>query len=276
MPEVKLSVLRTNPQRFDADVPVDSVIEIFFSLDLDASSANLNTILVLENAVSPIAGVVEYDNLQKKVTFTPTSNLTPNTLYQITAIGLNDLGGDPGIIIKDALNNPFLGNHVFTFTTSDAQRPEIPNLVSPSDQTQLDTTPSFTWTRVPSADYYEIQVSSSNLFAPVVWPTIDNPIDQPTSGTEVTVTPDVDLLDGRYYWRVRAVSADGIKGNYSEVWRFRKGIIFTEDDIPEPIESLPPLKGFDLLSADSLLVTKVEPKNYSIIPTGLSDIQITF
>lgn len=274
MPEQQtLSVLKTSPRRFDT-VPVDTLIEIFFSVPLDESSVTISTVILLENAISPISGVVEYDNIQKKVTFTPNSILSPEVPYTVHIVGDSSLGGDPGLVIKDALGNPFLGNYVFTFTTTTAQRPGIPNLISPSDQIQLDATPEFRWSLVPSAGSYEIQVSNSNLFAPVIWPTIDNPIDQPGSGTEVSVTPDVDLLDGLYYWRIRAVSEDGIKGNYSEVWRFRKGILFAEI-IPEPIESFPPLKGFDAISTD-FLVTDTKPKTFTIIPTGLPDIQVEF
>ncbi|MBT9164342.1 MAG: hypothetical protein DDT23_00337 [candidate division WS2 bacterium] len=201
-----LFVKGVSPQREETNVPLDKVIEIFFSVPLDVSSLSPKTIIVAENNLRPITGSLKYFATDFSVKFTPDSNLLPETSYQVTIVGKNEG-------VRDASRNLFLpANYNFSFRTGRVFLLE-PSLLSPDDQSSLTTTPTFRWSIVPDA-FYHIQVSNSNTFSPIVWP-LDN-IDPQGN----FITPDISFEPGMYYWRVRAVKG-GVLSKWSQTYRFR-------------------------------------------------------
>src|SRR5690606_20441112 len=72
----------------------------------------------------------------------------------------------------------------------------VPDPIAPDDEGELrDNRPTFRWTAPPVNCWYVLQVSQSQVFAPVKTRTFRVP------GQEFT--PDVPLPQGRLYWRVR-------------------------------------------------------------------------
>jgi hypothetical protein len=125
---------------------------------------------------------------------TPTGDLTPtNTYWQVRAF--------------DAAGNASTWSVVFMvkiMTTTGA---------APFLWQTEDSTPTLTWTFVPWAESYEIQVSRNSSFTDIAW---ENATVQATTAPSVTVG--TTLPNGRYYWRVRAkapVLSGGQYGSYS-------------------------------------------------------------
>ncbi len=76
-------------------------------------------------------------------------------------------------------------------------------------------TPTLTWNRVTGATKYEIQVSQSTTFTPLVFPIVS----VPSSQLSLTLSANP-LVEGVYYWRVRA-----IKGATVGAWTVYDGFI---------------------------------------------------
>jgi len=76
-------------------------------------------------------------------------------------------------------------------------------------------TPVFTWAPVENAAYYKIQISTSNLFETKVQKATVLAGEVPVAFTANT------LVNGRYYWRVRAYDETDVGGPWSLVWMFK-------------------------------------------------------
>jgi len=86
----------------------------------------------------------------------------------------------------------------------------VPSLVSPANgSTVYDTTPTFTWSLVTGAIYYEVEVDREEDFSS---PEIDDITPGPSYTPLSPLSPDA------YYWRVRACNAYGCS-NRSEAWK---------------------------------------------------------
>ena len=95
----------------------------------------------------------------------------------------------------------------WTFTL---QQIAAPVLVSPPNpMTTTDTTPAFTWNTVAGAASYQIQIGTTSSFATIVH--------QDSAGSNFYTIPGP-LPDGRYYWRVRALTGAGVAGKWSAAW----------------------------------------------------------
>lgn len=209
------------PDRGSSNIPLDQIIEIFFSLPLDILSINLNTIVVAENSIRPISGSIKYDAINYSVRFIPDELLNPETTYQITIVG-----GPDGI--RDALKAAYLpSNFTSTFKTEKSFF-QPPVLITPNDQSSVYETPIFKWERVGDVEpsYYQIQVSKMNNFVEIIWPIENINI----YGTEVT--PDIIFEPGMYYWRVRSVKS-GRNSPWSLVYRFR----VVSPEVPDTLPS---------------------------------------
>lgn len=118
-----------------------------------------------------------------------------------------------------AMINGEKGNYsqVWTFTTESTQvsLPPATTLVSPSNEsTNQPIALSFSWTTVPTATSYRIQISTSSSFSSYVvnQGSITSTSYQATNLTENTT----------YYWRVRTANEAG-NGARSSVWSFKTG-----------------------------------------------------
>ncbi|MFI5236320.1 MAG: FlgD immunoglobulin-like domain containing protein [Ignavibacteriales bacterium] len=104
-------------------------------------------------------------------------------------------------------------SEVWNFTTAEIQSvPLAPVLISPPDGTiNASLTPVLTWTFVPDADYYQLQVAVDVSFNNIVF----------NDSTITDESQQVNALDEetQYYWRVNARNSSGIS-NWSSVWDF--------------------------------------------------------
>ena len=83
--------------------------------------------------------------------------------------------------------------------------PPVPTLVGPADGAAGETLPAFAWSPVTGADRYEFQIAADAGFnAPVLGAGSDQFQTRNTRATLKSTVP-----NGRYWWRVRSVSAAG-------------------------------------------------------------------
>jgi hypothetical protein len=81
----------------------------------------------------------------------------------------------------------------------------------PSGMSTSDTAPQLSWSGLPDAQSYEIQIDMDKKFGTP---------DQLLTTVDTTVTPTPDLPDGKYFWRVRAVNEFEVTGLWSAAWTF--------------------------------------------------------
>ncbi len=98
-----------------------------------------------------------------------------------------------------------------TFTI-DTVPPDNTTLLLPSDGETLNVSmPTLSWNEIPEAIEYHVQVASSTTFSNLNADAIVN---------VTTFTLNVSLMDGTFYWRVKARDAAGNAGNWSSTWSF--------------------------------------------------------
>jgi hypothetical protein len=103
-------------------------------------------------------------------------------------------------------------------STAGAAGLRAPKLASPADATVVTSVPAFTWAKVKKADRYEFQLSADRNFGSIVLGRGNGSFS--TKNLAATITKS--LPDGEYWWRVRAVSAKGNAGEWSERWSIDK------------------------------------------------------
>jgi predicted phage tail protein len=108
----------------------------------------------------------------------------------------------------NALGTP--GEWSATQTLTISVPPAVPTLSSPGDaSTETTSTPTFIWESVVTGVTYQIQVDTDADFSS---PELDD-----TSATTSRI-PGTPLANGTYYWRVRAINALGLPGEWSGIW----------------------------------------------------------
>jgi hypothetical protein len=94
--------------------------------------------------------------------------------------------------------------------------PGIPVLLLPEQfSTDASVTPTLTWSAVPGATYYRLELSTTNTF------TVKMVNDSVTSTSRVVAGPLANLTP--YFWRVRAGNGAGLSA-YPQAFRFTTGI----------------------------------------------------
>ena len=93
-----------------------------------------------------------------------------------------------------------------------------PSQTSPAAGAVLQFLPAFAWTSVKGAEKYEYQVSAnSGMDSPVLGPGKDEFITRNTRATLLQTVP-----NGTYWWRVRAIGADGAVSPWTPPRSFQK------------------------------------------------------
>ena len=111
-------VTSTNPANSSLEVPLNQVITVNFNEPINPSTITANSFKLSSVATSilpsvSISGVITYSGIT--ATFTPTTNLTPNTTYV----------GTITVQVKDLSGNAIQEDYVWTFSTGSILQPII-------------------------------------------------------------------------------------------------------------------------------------------------------
>ena len=212
-----------------------------------------------------VTGIV--DNAYYNVSVAPVIDITDLNLYT-TTITLNDAAFVSSTIVNtegeyvlfvqgvDKANNAATKIILFTI---DKTKPSTPSLISPGNSSIVRTaTPAFVWSAVADTlsglACYEIQVDNNANFLSLEW----------SSSPTVNTTTSSALLDGTYYWRVRAIDNAGNVGDWSGVWNFT---IVTENQ-PPVIKTWSP--------TSNPIINETESITFSVVASDINEDDLTY
>ena len=125
------TVTSTNPSNAALNVPLNQIVSATFSTAMNPATIDSTTFMLTGPGATAVPGLVAYAGIANTLTFTPSANLLPGTLYTATiTTGAQNLAGV-------ALTS----NYVWTFTTGTAVNTTSPEIVS--------TVPANSATNVP-------------------------------------------------------------------------------------------------------------------------------
>ena len=124
------TVISTVPLNGATGVPLNQIVSATFSTPMNPATINGTTFSLTGPGATVVPGLVAYAAIGNTLTFTPTANLTPSTLYTATiTTGAQDLAG-----------TALAANYVWTFTTGTAvvvTPPEIDSTVPANAATNV-------------------------------------------------------------------------------------------------------------------------------------------
>lgn len=243
-------VIHTLPKAYSTELDVASLTEIKmgFNVDLDTNSLEGNIVVFDENH-NLVEGKIVYAN--RILTFTFEEQLMTGHTYRVLVRGdseayVNQTQATKGIqsVFGVAMPKDF----DYTLSTLEINIP-IPKIKEPSNYSSVDTTkPTFKWTGIKDSEEYELEVSKSNRFVPLLFPEAGLQAIY-TSVNEFTWM--TDMADGTYYARVRA----GV-GDYWSAWSepiqfnidtLEEGVVSEDDEnlYDEPVQDDEPIEEFE-------------------------------
>jgi hypothetical protein len=175
--------------------PVPYAASYMFSLASDPGLAN-----IVQNAGQPVETWA--------TNYVPSFTLLPSGTYYWNVVPVDSEGnrGTPSPVSS------------FNYSWPSATAPHVTDLIAANEFFD----PQFSWTAVPGATKYEVEVNSSIDFAP----------GSKVCCTQLTIStslaPTVVFRDNTYYWRVRALDAAGNAG----VWNRGPDFVKTFDKVP--------------------------------------------
>jgi hypothetical protein len=114
------TVTSTVPLKGATGVPLNQIVSATFSVPMNPATINGTTFSLTGPGATAVAGLVAYAAVGNTLTFTPTANLAPSTLFTATiTTGAQDLAGIG-----------LAANYVWTFTTGTAVVVIAPEIVS--------------------------------------------------------------------------------------------------------------------------------------------------
>jgi len=119
----KPTIISTTPTGGAAGVATNQAVSATFSEAMDPTTINATTFTLTGPGGIAVPGLVTYAAIANTATFTPTSNLSPNTVYTATVTtGATDLAGNP--LGAGLVPNPW------TFTTGSTVNTTAPTIAS--------------------------------------------------------------------------------------------------------------------------------------------------
>lgn len=112
------TIILTNPADIATSVPLNSIVNATFDKAMDPATLSTSTFTLATSAVPAVSvlGAVTYDAVNKIASFTPSSQLTPNTAYTATVTtGAKDLAAN--LLVAGIKPNPW------SFTTGTGVAP---------------------------------------------------------------------------------------------------------------------------------------------------------
>jgi hypothetical protein len=197
------------PANGAVNVPIGQVLSATFSEAMTGSTINATTFTVTGPGGAAVVGTITYNGLT--ATFTPTANLTYNTVYTATiTTGAQDLAGQP-----------LAANYVWTFTTI-TPPPAVIATVPVNAATGVPVTQILTAT-------FNESMKCATLASPATVFSVTGPGATPVAGTVncagavATFTPTINLAVNTLYTATITTGAQDLAGtpmpgNY--VWSF--------------------------------------------------------
>jgi Bacterial Ig-like domain len=268
-------VLRTIPRHLMEGVDVDALIEVDFMIDLNRQQLKPEY-LILFNVTEQKSEPVTFEYYNKRLKIKPNQDMGPLMHYQLQLIG-----GNEGL--RDITGRYLEETYVLEFYTKDVKGIKPPVVLSPTDLSQYSSVLTITWEQVMEADHYEVQISKSNTFHNLAWPSEENNI------YALSFSPDMDFEKGQYYLRIRSISSDGIKSAYSPVITFYHSGYQREEDliiqartqISETSELSTLQQHFSAqntepVTAIRITAAKPAPNSFNLPPTAINEISVEF
>ena len=210
-------VTSTNPANSSLEVPLNQVITVNFNEPINPSTITANSFKLSSVATSilpsvSISGVITYSGIT--ATFTPTTNLTPNTTYV----------GTITVQVKDLSGNAIQEDYVWTFSTGSILQPIIISTSPISNESGVVLDKVVRATFNMPMDFTTLNATTftlkqgSTLVAGVVT----------NSGNESFFTPNINLSSNTIYTATITVGAKntvGIAIANDYVWNFTTNII---------------------------------------------------
>lgn len=253
MASTNLTVTLNYPENGATNIPLDSVIKVYFSKDLKASTVSGNCYLqkVVDNIATNVDGTTSYE--AKCLSFTPAAKLDTNSHYRFVVLGDNNISDNIASGVQDIFGNTMLYNYTILFTTQTVNLLAATTINAPIDNTYLSAAPTITWTAVTGATAYNVQVATISDFSTILWQ---------TTTANTSVDTGLTLSEEVYFVRVKYSTASGTSG-WSNVVRF----YYTESVG----------NGTDTNSADTyLMVVGSTPTNSSENNLSSTSITVTF
>ncbi|HBD96424.1 MAG TPA: hypothetical protein DC057_19795 [Spirochaetia bacterium] len=207
------TVISVFPIDSGIDIPINTVVTATLSEDMNSASIN-STSFTLTTGLDTILGTVTYDVTNKIAIFTPSQDLTENTVYTATMT----------TEVKDLAGNALIENKVWSFTTSTA-----PDIIAP---TVLSTVPvnytidiamnstitasfseSMTSTTIITANF-TVKDGTTEVIGVVTYDSVNN---------KAIFTPSANLLDNKLYTATITTGVKDLAGNAlaaNKVWSF--------------------------------------------------------
>jgi hypothetical protein len=114
------TVISTIPLNTATGVPINQIVSATFSTPMNPATINSTTFTLTGPGATVVPGLVAYAAVGNTLTFTPTANLAPSTLFTATiTTGAQDLAG-----------TALAANYVWTFTTGTTVAAVPPEVVS--------------------------------------------------------------------------------------------------------------------------------------------------
>lgn len=266
-------IVKTDPINGESNIPTSQIIKVYFGSDMDVSSLQAN-VFITDNGGNSIPIGLFYEDRVLSVSPTAGSWLS-NTDYYVAIVGDDIL--EPGSSyrgVRSVLGYPMAGTFNFTFRTVASATLSAPKAsgISPAYQSVVTESPVLlSWPAVEGTQKYEVKLSQFSTMDPLLWSGIV---------ADIVVRPEVNLDEGTYYWRVRAINSAGTPGDWSEAFIFGISLYPENPVVPEDSEVILPEEiitypedGWANVSTNLRCITAVVPA--TIDPQGVIDSCVT-
>jgi hypothetical protein len=255
------TVISADPANNATGVALNKIITAIFSEAMDPSTITTGTVSVTGLGGATVIGTVSYSAAGTTVTFTPASNLAPNTRYTGTiTTGVKDLAG-----------NALASNYIWNFTTGAAPDVTPPRVIStdPGDNSY-----DININKMIVAVFSE-QMNGSTITTTTftlrqgTTPVLGTVVG---AGSSATFTPASNLAAGTTYTAMITTGAKDLAGNglaSNYVWTFSTGA--GPDVTPPTVVSTDPAN-----NATDVALNKIVTAIFSEVMNPLTITKTTF
>ena len=199
------TVISTIPADLATDVPLNQLVSATFSKAMNPATMTASNFTLKGPGAAAVHGLVAYAAISNTITFTPTANLSPSTLYtaEITT-GAADLAG-----------NTLATDYIWTFTTgtsTDTTKPEIVSTVPADLATDVLLNQAVSATFTKAMNPLTITTGTFQLTAPS-GPPLDASVTYDPTTFIATLTPSAPLLASTTYTALVTTGATDLDGN---------------------------------------------------------------